>query len=284
MIWSANNLLRWDTSLPLTGPNGDPSGPSIGPSTTNWSGQSGDSYSLCLDPVTGDVWNTALSGNAIKKYAPNGTFLGTFQHGFNSAQGCVVDSDGDVWVAHSLSNGATTVGHLNSTGAFLGNVALLGGNGPTGVAVDGNGKVWSANINSNSLSRIDPSLNGGVGGVDLTVDLGAGAGPYNYGDMTGSTLIAPPNFGSWTVVFDSGFAGKEWGGLTWSEAIPSDSTVTVEAASSTDGSTFSGFVAVSKGVALSIPDGQYLKVRVSFQRATTLETPILYDLTILCSV
>jgi hypothetical protein len=78
------------------------------------------------------------------------------------------------------------------------------------VAVDTAGKVWSANINSSTVSRIDPSLGsiggGGVniGAVDLTVSLGAGAGPYNYSDMTGSTLIAPPTTGRWTVYHNSG--------------------------------------------------------------------------------
>jgi streptogramin lyase len=77
-------------------------------------------------------------------------------------------------------------------GTYVGNVTLPGGNGPTGVAVDANGKVWVANINTNNAMHIDPSAGpaggGGfpVGAVDLTVDLGAGSGPYNYSDMTGA--------------------------------------------------------------------------------------------------
>ena len=150
-------------------------------------------YGLGLDPNTGEIWHTFLSGNRVAKLDPAGNLLGSFPHGNENAQGVAVDRAGNVWVAHSLF-GATTVGHLRTDGTYVGNVTLPGGNGPTGVAVDANGKVWVANINTNNAMRIDPSAGpaggGGfpVGAVDLTVDLGAGAGPYNYSDITGAVL------------------------------------------------------------------------------------------------
>jgi sugar lactone lactonase YvrE len=282
VIWStsAGSLLRWDTNKPLEGPNGDPAGPDIGPpiNNRNWSGQNavGHEYGLCVDPA-GNVWNTNSYGGTIVKYAPDGKYIGTYSHGGNKAQGCVADTNGDIWVAHSLSN-AITVGHLKNDGTLAGVVDLLGGNGPTGVAVDKNGKVWAANYNSNTLSRIDPTLNGGIGKVDMTVDLGAGAGPYNYSDMTGSTLIAPPSSGTWTVIYNSEEANKVWNGLVWNELTPGDSTLTVKAASSNDRVTFSTLQDPND----PIPNGQYLKVVVSFKRGTNGDSPILYDLTIKC--
>lgn len=286
VIWSARPFLRWDTTNPLTGPNGNPAGFSIGPPVggANWAGQgSPDSYGLCIDP-SGNVWNTRLFGNAIDKYAPSGVYMGTFAHGNNAAQGCVADSNGHVWIAHSLFS-ATTVGHLLNDGTYVGNVPLPGGNGPTGLAVDAAGKVWSANINSNNASRIDPSLGpiggGGanVGAVDMTVSLGAGAGPYNYSDMTGSTLVAPPNNGAWTIVHNSGVVGQEWGKVSWNGSTPSDSSLVVTVASSADGIVFGPPETATNGGDLSVADGQYLKVVVSFTRATTGESPVLYDLT-----
>ncbi len=107
VIWSANELLRWDTALPLTGGNGG-----------NWDGYFHDSYGLCIDS-TGNVWNTGLSGNQIRKFAPNGTLIGTFSHGFENAQGCVVDGNDDVWVAHSLLGGSS-VGHILNDGTYIG--------------------------------------------------------------------------------------------------------------------------------------------------------------------
>jgi streptogramin lyase len=189
-IWSAGPLLRWDTSKPLSGTYGDPSGSSIGPLAPgkNWAGQSNGSDGLCIDS-RGNVWITDFFSSDIMKYSFDDTFLGSFPHGNSNAQGCVVDLNDHVSVAHSqLWN---TVGHLDNNGFYLGTVMV--GLGPTGVAVDRAGNVWSTNTNDDTITRIDPNLNSGVGGVDSTVNLGGGCYPYNYGDMTGSTNIAPPN-------------------------------------------------------------------------------------------
>ena len=152
--------------------------------------------------------------------------------------------------------------------------------GPTGVAVDGRGKIWTTNYGTNSISRVDPFLNGGVGGVDLVVKLGVGAFPYNYGDMTGRNLNTPPRSGFWTVMFDSGVMGQEWGRLEWNDLTPSDSTLIVEVRSSINGTVYSPFEPATKSADLSVPNGQYLQIRVLFTRATSLESPVLYDLQI----
>lgn len=287
VLWSARPLLRWDPSLDLTGPNGNPGAPNVGPPSpgTNWTSLSGESYGLCIDP-DGNVWNTQSRGNTIRKYAPNGTFLGVpFKHGNQYAQGCTVDRNGDVWVAHSKFGSDKTVGHLLNNGTWLGNVELVDadgnmGKGPTGVSVDGNGKIWAANQKSNNLSRIDPTLNDGVGGVDLTVPLQNGAAPYNYGDMTGSTLSAPPETGSWTVTYDSGVDGEEWRTISWNADTPGDSKIIVQAQSSNDGIIFSAYEEVTNGSDASVPNGRYIQVRVRFERALAGNTPVLFDLTI----
>ncbi len=218
VIWSARPLLRWDTALPLTGAN-----------STSYSH---DSYGLCIDGA-GNVWNTALYGNIIRKFAPDGSLLGTFPHGSNSAQGCVVDGVGDVWVAHSLIGPSSTVGHLLNDGTYIGNVAV--GSGPTGVAVDAAGKVWATNYYGKTASRIDPAA-GPIGAVDLTT-VSLGGNLYNYSDMTGSTLIAPPDQGTWTIVHDTLIDGAVWGYVSWSEDLSGDGSILVEAASSSDGIT-----------------------------------------------
>ena len=98
VIWSANPMLRWDTAKPLTGPNG-----------VNWRGFSHPSYGLCIDSL-GNVYNTSFGNGTIRKFAPNGTLLASFNQGSPWAQGCVVDRNDDVWVAHSLNT--NTVGHM----------------------------------------------------------------------------------------------------------------------------------------------------------------------------
>lgn len=270
VIWSANRLLRWDTSKPLTGPNGG-----------NWTGYGHDSYGLCMDSQ-GNVWNTQLNGGLIRKFAPDGTQVGVFDHGSMNAQGCVVDKNDDVWVAHSLYQ--NTVGHLKNDGTLIGNVTV--GNGPTGVAVDAAGKIWATNFYGKTVSRIDP--NGGPLGADGLTHIGAvdfttvnlGGTLYNYSDMTGSTLTGAPDEGQWSVIFDSELANAEWGTVSWFASVPADGALTVVVSSSEDGINFGQAETASNGQDLSAENGRYLKVVVRFQRATTGESPVLYDLTI----
>jgi hypothetical protein len=280
-IWSSKPLLRWDTSKPLNGTKGDPPGPSIGPlaSGTNWAGQGNSgkgSYGLCIDSL-GNVWNTAHDWYIVK-YASNGTYLDKKPHGGKYAQGCAVGLNDDVWVAHS-KDGSSSVGHLANNGTYLGTVAV--GRGPTGVAVDRAGKVWSTNFDNNTLSRIDPSMNAGVGAVDKTVDLGAGCDPDNYGDMTGreaSVLQSPPTSGSWTVIHDYGSVLEPWGSIVWTADTPVGSSLTVQVRNNEA----NPWTAVQNGQKLSNLNltGQYLHVRVSFIRAPSGASPALRDLAI----
>jgi RHS repeat-associated protein len=276
VIWSAQPFLRWDTRLPLAGVNG-----------LNWLGipdATFDSYGMCIDRQ-GNVWTTAHSpGNAIRKFAPDGTLLGTFTHGNQYAQGCAVDEDGDVWVAHAYSPvAATTVGHIKNDGTYVGNVTV--GSGPTGVAVDAAGKIWATNNNSRSVSRIDPDAGPvgadgvtRVGAVDFTtVDLGGAL--YNYSDMTGTMLAGGPASGTWTAQFDSGIPAARWGHVLWNGSACSDGSIAVEASSSANG-TPGAWQTVANGEVLPVPPGRFLHVRVTLRRASGGESPVLYDLSV----
>jgi len=264
ILWSANinanSLLRYDPSIAA--------GACIPLGT--WS------YGLGID-TNGFVWNSNWSANTILKIAPAGApILGPFGTGgaSNDRGVTVTPADNNVWVANS---GGSDVSRLDNNGVFI--TAIPVGVTPTGLAVDAAGKVWVTNLSSDNVMRIDPATNL----VDLTVSLGAGAGPYNYSDMTGSTLTAPPNAGTWSVVHDSSILNAKWGFVSWTSGEPGDSSITVTAASSSDGITFSAPEVVTDSVDLTVPDGQYLKVDVSFVRASTGESPILFDLTILAN-
>ncbi|MFP2933880.1 PKD domain-containing protein, partial [Pyxidicoccus sp. 3LG] len=271
VIWSARNLMRWDTAKPLTGVNG-----------VNWRGYGHDSYGLCLDP-SGNVWNTSLGGNLIYKFAPDGTQLGVYNHGSYYAQGCVAAPNGDIWVAHSLYG--NTVGHLKNDGRHVGNITV--GSGPTGVAVDGSGKVWATNYNSGTVTRIDPKA-GAVWAGDGTTRVGAvdfttrylGGNLYNYSDMTGSTLSGAPDNGTYSTVFDSTVAGSEWGRVSWTGQVCGDGTVRVSAASSVDGVSFGPAVPAPNGQDINPANGRYLKVTVALSRSTKGDSPRVYGLTI----
>lgn len=280
ILWSANpggTILRYD---PAT---------STGVCVASVPGN----YGMGIDPNTGHIWVSELGGsnNVFELDPADGSVLNSYPQGF-SAQGLAVDGNSHVWVAEIFG---TRVAHFAPDPLTPGQHVFVGYatgfNGTTGVAVDAAGKVWASEIGGNSASRIDPAL-GAVGGggynigaIDLTVSLGAGAGPYNYSDMTGSTLTAPPSAGTWTITHDSGQAGTEWGTITWNDEaegiVPGDAQLTVEARSSDDnGLTWSAWENVSYGVDLTVPNGQHLQVRVSFVRSSTGESPTLSDLTI----
>lgn len=281
ILWSArtgSGLLRFD-------PNALPA-PGVGVSLGNGRGD----YGLGVDPTTGEIWHTYLYGNLVAKLDPLGNVIGFYQHGNFYAQGVTVDASGNVWVAHSLVSGYTTVGHLRTDGTYVGNVSLPSGSGPTGVAVDANGKVWVANYYSNNAMRIDPTagpIGGGgypVGAVDLTVGLGAGASPYNYSDMTGTVLVggtAPS--GSWTVVHDGGAAGFDWGKVAWTASVPAGTSLKVEIRTADVATALPGlaFQVVVNGEDLcgSI-EGRYIEIRASLASTDNALTPILYDLTV----
>jgi len=274
VIWSASwgSVLRWDTAKPLSGPAGD-----------NWSLVAGSSqYGLALGP-DGYVYASTLGGGVVYKYAPDGTLVGTYNQGYGNAQGLTVDRRGHIWVAHSIL-GSSTVGHIAPNGTWLGNVTV--GSGPTGVAVDADGKIWATNYNDGTVSRIDPSA--GPMGVDGVTPVGAvdftsaplGGNPYNYSDMTGSTLTAPPLTGVWTTVYDSGKTDAPWGSINWHALIYDDSKITLTVCSSTDNVTFSPWRVGVRGQDLDVPNGRYLKINVLLQRSTSGHSPILYDVTV----
>lgn len=268
IIWSANPLLRWDTNYPLS-------------DATHRTTYNHDSYGLCKDSQ-GNVWNTSLSQGVIRKFNAAGDLLGTYPHGATYAQGCVVDGNDHVWVAHSLWG--SSVGHLLNDGTLVGVIPV--DNGPTGVAVDHNGKIWVTHYSSPyTVKRIDPSL-GGIGGggaaigaVDYTsVDLGGSL--YNYSDMTGSTLSGKAENGTWTVVHDGMVSGQPWKDIAWTADVPADGALSVTIATSDDGVTFGTPQAVTNGQSLSSITSRYLQIVVSFERGDRGVSPILYDLTV----
>ena len=264
VVWSAghdgNYLIRLDPSKP----NGDPDLIRIYPLGRL-------AYGIAPD-LEGNVWVTNWRSNTMQKVAPDGTILGTFGTGGPGRdRGVTVTPDGDVWVANS---GGSSVSRLDSEGSFLTEIGV--GANPTGVSVDAAGKVWSANLGSSTVSRIDPATNA----TDLTVSLGSGAGPYNYSDMTGSTLSGAPDEGTWSVIHDSEVEGSEWALVDWTADVPGDASLTVSVATSEDGVTFGSDIEVADAEALSGVTGRFIRLTVGFARSSTGESPTMFDIAV----
>jgi hypothetical protein len=280
ILWSASRapfgLLRYDPKGTI--PTDD--------DTWDWL-SSPNAYGLAVDTL-GNIWHAQYTSNTIYKFYPDGTVYPGFPKGTGGASGdrgvAVTPIDNNVWVANSAGS---DVSRLDPDGNVLKVIGV--GNMPTGVAVDQHGKVWVTNHNSNSVMRIDPNAGGdGLGGVDLTVDLGAGATPYNYSDMTGQGLLAVVNQGSWTFVHE-GLPNMQWDRLLWNEEPcvaepePAGTTLTVEIRAAEVLADLEGqsYVEVEHDVPFGAVTGRYLEVRVSFNGDETgFLSPVLCDLTV----
>ncbi len=270
VIWSANPLMRWDTSKPLTGPNGG-----------NWTGYSAPSYGLTIDSE-GNVWNTShANGSKIRKYSPDGTLIGTYNQGNYYAQGCAADQNDNIWIAHSLYR--STIGRLKSDGTYLGTITVQAG--PTGIAVDSEGYIWVV-CHSGYIQKIDP--NKGPISSDGVTPLGEViyTSPkidgilYNYSDMTGSTLTGAPTSATWSAVYDSEEDGTEWGKISWKSEVYNDGFIEVLVSTSTDNVTFSEQVVVNNGDDFTLPAGRYVRLEVRLTRSKDGYSPKLDEITI----
>jgi streptogramin lyase len=282
VLWSANRgpgsftVLRYDTKSTI--PTGD----------DTWSFlDSPNPYGLGIDS-NAHIWNAQWTDNQIREFAPDGSLLNIYGTGgaSNDRGVAVTSADDHVWVANS---GGSDVSRLAPDGTVV-KVIPLGANGntPTGVAVDANGMVWATCLDSDTAKRIDPAGGGdGLGAVNLTVDLGAGAGPYNYSDMTGAVLFTALQQGSWTVVFDGGNPGIQWGNVNWNlepqGAEPPGTSISVEvrAADAIVDLASEIFQGVSNGVDFAGVAGQYIEIQTTLARDPGVEeTPVLSDLTV----
>ncbi len=264
VLWSAglnvNSLVRFDpaTGIALPIDNGR------------------QSYGMGIDSQ-GKVWVSNWDNDSIQRFHPDGTLDMTFTpSGMNNPRGVVITpADDNVWVANSYAN---TVSRLDNAGSLLATVAV--GAQPTGVAVDANGKVWVTNLDSNSVMRIDPASNA----VDLTVELGPNASPYNYSDMTGTVLFATNARGTWRGVIDSGFEAALWHELAYNTepeaSVPPGTSLLIEARVSDDQMNWSDYMAYTMHDKLGL-SGRYLEVRATFGREQGIQaTAVLSDLTV----
>lgn len=229
------------------------------------------SYGLAVDN-NGNIWNTHLS-NRVSKLDPSGNLIATYTYtGGSSNRGVTVTpADNHVWIANSGSN---TVSRLNNDGVLQATIIVE--SGPMGMSVDSNGKVWATNYNSNSVSRINPATNT----VDLTVELGPGASPYNYSDMTGTTVTGTTNpTGTWRKVLDGG-ANAIWGQIFWNTepeaSIPQGANILVEARFSDDQTNWTTYQSYGSGAFLN-QTARYMEVRATLSGGVNT-IPVLSDL------
>jgi streptogramin lyase len=146
--------------------------------------------------------------------------------GGGRTRGVAVDPDGNVWVAEWDHN---TVSKFAPDGTHLGQWSVSGfghnANGPLGMAVDFNDNIWAISYSSGHATKFASD------GTQLDV-FPVGGSPYTYSDMTGFQLRnITLKHGTWTVDYDSGYAGAIWDRLEWSGAMGPDDRIRVRARS-----------------------------------------------------
>ncbi len=193
----------------------------------------------------------------------------------NGSRGVVCTQDNNVWIANSWSGNVT---RYDNDGNYLATIFLGYDTGPSGVAVDAAGKVWVCDTDDEYIHRIDPATNT----VDLSKQLVGSIGHYSYSDMTGSLLRSSiVKRGTWTVIFNSGFSGTQWGIVSWNSDEPEGTSVTVRVRSSSDQATWSAWESAANGGDLSsTPGGRYIQIETTLQILSGEVSPILYDLTV----
>ncbi|MCI5192279.1 MAG: hypothetical protein D3915_03995 [Candidatus Electrothrix sp. AU1_5] len=237
------------------------------------------SYGIGIDN-DGFIWNSMHWPNTITKINPD---TGSYEPGFpvdtggKAGRGVAVTADNTVWSANTNSN---TVTRLDSDGNLLATIEV--GTAPTGLSVDKAGKIWVTNRESDNIMRINPATNA----VDLTVDLGEGAGPYNYSDMTGSVRLSHPPMGFWDVVYDGG-CNTLWDRISWNgqEDAVNNGEIIVQVRAATKKAMLASvpFTTVSNGAALTGMKGQFIEVRTTLTTEAPVgdrDLPVLRDLTL----
>ncbi|MFT7542845.1 MAG: hypothetical protein ACI9K5_003827 [Gammaproteobacteria bacterium] len=223
----------------------------------------------------GFLWTAG--GSDVVRISPDGSQTQFFPiAGANQFHGIAIDPiSADIYVA---SSGTNEVFHLDSAGTLLNTISA--GTQPRGLAFDQAGKLWVVNQGSDDAMRIDVTSNS----VDLVVTLRTGSRPYNPSDMAGDLTYSNDIVeGRWTVVTDGGQSDTSWNNIGWSESLPGDSQLLVQArAANTQGGLSSmSFVPAgnNSGIALN---GRFLEVSTQFLRSTVggLESPVLFDLTV----
>jgi DNA-binding beta-propeller fold protein YncE len=236
----------------------------------------------------GFIWNGLFSTNQIAKVDP---IVFSIVDGFPKTsdpllavpQGvAVTPSNNNIWVANSGNSEVLRL-EENDDGSISG-LSIAVGQIPTGIAVDANGKVWVTNLTDNTVMRIDPDTGDGV--IDLTVDLGDGADPDNYGNMTGAVPFSETaTEGSWTIITDSGTLDHSWDTIVWNTepeaSEPEGTSITVEAraANTQAGLADEVYIEISNDVPFSLT-GQFIEIRVTLMANDAGISPVLSNLAV----
>ena len=166
------------------------------------------------------IWFGGWIGGA-NVHAINRTDFSITDTGVNQVTAVTVHPDGSVW---GSGYGVNQLIGFNSDGTLRCRGAIPSGTNPHGVAVDRMGRIWvPSRFGSGTVNVFDTSC------MHLaTYTVSAGQEIYSYSDMTGHLLRAFVNpEGTWTQIFDSGYATPYWTNVEWDSTEPPDTGIEI---------------------------------------------------------
>lgn len=227
-------------------------------------------YNYGIAQGNGKVYQAPYAGGyGWSAYDPVANTWAGSPHSYSGA-GIAIDGEGNI-----LSTDYSGIRKYKPDGTMLWSKSE--GGTTYGVMVDGNNDVWVMNLGTNRTTKYR-----GTDG-SLVGFLPTGAYPYVYTDGSGLTTknTTVNKLGTWTVVYDSGGNGTEWGKINWTDSVPTGASVEVLARASDNQAALDlqPYQPVLKNTSFTA-SGRYVQVRTRLQMNAANETPVLYDLTI----
>lgn len=254
-------------------------------------------WSASLSGTLGKITNTGSNAGPYAVTSTNGNFnygialgndkvyLGSANQVFNPAtntyaaigftvggSGIVTDGSGNI------ITGSSTVQKVSPAGVVQWTQPLqAGGSSAIGVQVDSNNDVWQ--IGFTAAGRMQKYR--GTDGAPLGV-FPVGKDPYTYSDAAGFAArnVTTPT-GTWTVIFDGGVAGTQWGKINWNDLVPAGSAVQVQAraADTQAGLPVLAFLPVSKNVQFAAT-GRFIQIQTRLNANPNNDSPVVFDLSV----
>jgi streptogramin lyase len=233
-------------------------------------------YGIAVDSDR-DVWIGNYDCATVNRLTPSTRTWKTIPVGGNP-RGIAVSPDGHVYSSICCGGTANQVVRINRGTNAATFIAPPGLSHPIGVAIDNTLKVWSIGYSSATAARIDPTNN-------TSTFFATGPSPYTYSDMTGlQNLLFTKPVGTWTVIYDSGYATPKWLNATFTTTQAAGTKVSVKARSS---ATRAGLAAVAfsaekapSPVDLStVPNNRFIELQIVLSTSNPNKTPVVQDVT-----
>jgi hypothetical protein len=178
----------------------------------------------------GHIWFGGWSGRGPVHAIRRSDFARLDTVGGPDVTAVTVHPDGTIWGTAYASNEIVSFDPIARTVRCRASIPGGTGSNPHGIAVDRMGRIWAPNRYGGYVNVFDTSCR-----HLATYPVAPGEELYSYSDMTGHllrTFTAPE--GTWTQIFDSGYALAYWTEVRWRADVPAGTAVetTVRAADS----------------------------------------------------